>query len=188
MKFTIIASGTHSIDWPIIELVVNGQSCGTAEVQTHCEVDFDINLDRDQNTIELVYVNKQQYHTVFENDRIVSDQSLELKKVRVDDILLDNWFLTQGHYHPAYFAGFLEQFPGADKKLKSQLIWHFPGTFVFETVPNKEKFWHWYRDQRRYVHIKTYADKDGYREENYIGSFDPLDDLVNDIKGIINVQ
>lgn len=187
MKFTVIAKGTYSVEWPKIELCVNGVSCGTAEINSQAEIDFDIALSQASNTIQIVYVNKKEYHTVFENGQIVSDQSLEIQNIRMDDILLDSWFLTQGHYYPDYFQGFLEQCPDADKKLKSQLIWHFPGVFEFDPVPNESQFWFWYRDQRRYIHVKQYSDKDGYREENYIGSFDPLTDLVNDITRLIDV-
>lgn len=187
MKFTVIAKAQFSVEWPRIEVTVNGNICGTAEIQDVAEIDFDIDLNQAYNTIAIRYINKQQHHTVFENGAIVQDQTLELQQVRLNDILLDNWFLTQGHYYPNYFEGFLQQCPDAERKLRSQLIWHFPGEFVFESVPSEDKFWFWYRDQRRYIHVKQYSDKEGYREENYIGSFDPLTDLMNDIRKIIDV-
>lgn len=187
MKFTVIASGKYSIEWPIIELIVNGKSCGTAEITEYTVADFDIELLQEKNVIEILYTNKKEHHTVVNDSCITSDQSLEIQKIRINDILLDNWFLTQGYYYPDYFAGFLERYPLADKKLKSQLVWHFPGKFIFETVPKESNFWFWYRNQRRYIHIKKYSEKDGYREENYIGSFDPLTDLINEIKRLINV-
>lgn len=186
MKFTVIVKGTYSVEWPQIQLIVNGQVCGEAEIQEHTEVDFDIEFNESCNQIEIAWTNKQQHHTVFEHGRIIQDQTLELCQVRLDDILLDNWFLTQGYYYPDYFEGFLQQVPDAPRQLASQLIWHFPGRFQFEPVPNQQQFWFWYRDQRRYVHIKTHNNKSQYREEQYIGSFDPLTDLVQGIERIIN--
>lgn len=188
MKFTVIAKGTHSVEWPRIEVFVNGKSVGEREVQESSELNFDIDLDQEQNYIRMHYSNKQQHHTVVENGSIVSDQSVELLQVRLDDILLDTWFLTEAHYAPDYFEGFKLQNASAPDQLKSQLIWHFPGNFVFPAVPSESKFWFWYRDQRRFIHIKTYSDKDGYREENYIGSLDPLTDLIQEIKNVINIQ
>lgn len=187
MKFTVIAQGTHSIEWPKIQLLVNGQNCGQHEIHNQSEVDFDINLDQPMNIIEIAYINKQQNHTVFDQGQIVQDQLLEICQVRLDNILLDHWFLTQGHYYPHYFEGFLQQCPDANRKIRSQLIWHFPGRFVFESVPSAKDFWLWYRDQRRYIHIRKYSNKAQYREEGYIGSFDPLIDLISDIERLIDV-
>ena len=188
MKLTVIAQGTYSIAWPVIEVFVNDCSVGSAKVQELSELDFDIVLDQEQNYIRIHYTNKEEHHTVVDNDEIVSDQSVELLQVRLDDILLDTWFLTETHYVPDYFAGFRLSNPLAPKQLKSQLIWHFPGTLMLPPVPGKDKFWFWYRDQRRFIHIKQYSDKDGYREENYIGSLDPLTDLIKEIKNVLDIQ
>ena len=187
MKLTVIARGTHSVEWPIIQVWVNDCLCGQGVVKEYSEFDFDVNLDQEHNYIRIAYANKQEHHTVVENNTIVSDQSLELLQVRLDDILLDSWFLTEGHYEPDYFEGFKLANASAPTALKSQLIWHFPGNFVLPAVPHKSKFWFWYRDQRRFIHIKKYSDKDGYREENYIGSLDPLADLIQEIKNVINL-
>ena len=188
MKLTVIAQGTHSIEWPIIEVVVNDCSVGSYKVQELSELNFDLALDQEQNYICIHYTNKEEHHTVVDNGKIVSDQSVKLLQVRLDDILLDTWFLTEAHYEPDYFAGFQLSNPSAPTQLKSQLIWHFPGTFVLPMVPAQDKFWFWYRDQRRFIHSKQYSDKDGYREENYIGSLDPLTDLIQEIKNVLDIQ
>jgi hypothetical protein len=188
MKLTVIAQGTHSVEWPQLEVVVNNVSAGIQEIQTHSEIDFDIDLSQEQNHIEIRYVNKKEHHTVVENGEIISDQSVELIQLRLNDILLDDWFITTGHYSPNYFEGFKTLNPNAPDTLKSQMIWHFPGSFIFVPVPNKNNFWFWYRDQRRYIHVKQYNNKDQYREENYVGSLDPLEDLIKEIKHVINIQ
>lgn len=188
MKLTVIAQGTHSIEWPVIEVFVNDRSVGSAEVQELSELDFDISLDQEQNYIRIHYTNKEEHHTVVNNGEIVSDQSVEVLQVRLDDILLDTWFLTEAHYKPDYFTGFQLSNPLAPQQLKSQLIWHFPGTLVLPAVPDEDKFWFWYRDQRRFIHVKHHSDKDGYREENYSGSLDPLTDLIQEIKNVLDIQ
>jgi hypothetical protein len=95
--------------------------------------------------------------------------------------------MTEGHYYPEYFEGFKKQFPTAPKKIKSQLIWHFPGNFELPILPHKDKFWYWYRNQRRYVYVEMQEGKADHRDETYIGSLDNHQDLINEIKKIINV-
>ena len=58
MKFTIIAKGTHSVEWPVIEVFVNGKSVGATEVKELGEINFDIALDQEQNNIRIHYSNK----------------------------------------------------------------------------------------------------------------------------------
>jgi hypothetical protein len=188
MKLTVIAKGTYSVKWPVIEIFVNDQHAGSAEVQDLSELDFDITLDQEQNYIRIHYSNKEEHHTVIDRGKIISDQSVELLQIRLDDILLATWVLTEAHYEPEYFAGFRLSNPEAPVQLKSQLIWHFPGNFILPAVPEQSKFWFWYRDQRRFIHIKQYSDKDGYREENYIGSLDPLTDLIQEIENVLDIQ
>lgn len=186
MKLTIIANGKHSIEWPHLEVLINNRSLGTKEVQGLCELDFDLAFDHQENIIKLKYTNKQEHHTQLKNGEIIQDQELEILKIRLDDMLLDSWVLTEGWFYPNYFAGFKKLAPDAPKKLKSQLIWHFPGEFVLPNLVG-DNFWFWYRDQRRHKHSKKHFDKDGHRDERYIGSLDPLSDLVAEIKDILNV-
>jgi hypothetical protein len=186
MKFTIIAKGTHSIEWPKFELYVNAKCQGSSEVIDICELDFDIDLGREQNFIEICYSNKSQHHTVLQDGQVIQDQCLELLQVRIDDILCNSWVLTEGYYHPRYFTGFLESFPDAPTRSKSQLIWHFPGTFRFPPFPRSDQFWHWYCQQRREVHIQSFQGKNQHRMLNYRGELDPCQDLIEDIQKIID--
>ena len=187
MKLTIIAKGTHSVEWPEVELWVNNRLCGKGTVEEHTELDFEFELDRKENFISIHYINKQEHHTVHHNNVIISDQSLTLIGIRFDDILLNNWIITEGYYYPDYFEGFKKQVSDAPKKLHSQLIWHFPGKFELPILPHKNNFWHWYRDQRRYIHTETHKGKDDYRDEAYICSLTNHQDLINQIKKLINV-
>jgi hypothetical protein len=187
MKLTIIAEGVHSIDWPEISISVNNQVVGTGVVNEYSELDFEFELNQVENQVCIHYINKKEHHTVQHNNVIISDQSLTLTGIRVNDILLNNWIITEGYYYPDYFEGFKEQVPDAPKKLHSQLIWHFPGKFALPVLPHKNNFWHWYRNQRRHVHAETHKGKDDYRDEAYIGSLNNHQDLINQIKKLINV-
>jgi len=190
MKFTVIAKGTKSTHWPKLRVLVNGKLSGEFEVADRCEYDCEIALvDNKNNFIELDYYSKDESHTIVEDGKIVSDQYLELEAVRLDDILLDSWFVTEGHYCPRYFEGFKSQFPDAPTTIKSQLVWHFPGSFQFAPVPAESEFWFWYRDQRKQVHSARFASaKDQARDEAYVGSLDLHKDLIEEIKRLIDVQ
>jgi hypothetical protein len=174
--------------WPAVRVYVNNRLVVDQTIDQNNTCTFDADLSQSQNQLRVHYYNKCETHTVANANRVVeSDQYLEITKIHVNDILLGSWMLTEGHYCPDYFAGFLEQVPGAPKKLKSQLIWHFPGNFYFADLPNKENFWFWYRDQRRYVHAQAHNGKDDYRDEAYVGSLESHQDLINEIKKLIDV-
>jgi hypothetical protein len=188
MKLTVIARGEFSVEWPILEVVVNNIVVGRHTVKDISEADFDISLEHDVNNVCINYVNKQQHHTQINKNTVVADQSLELIGLRLDDIKLQSWITTQGHYKPRYFEGFLQQNPNAQTLLQSQLIWHFPGSFVLPPWPHKDRFWEWYRQQRRFVHASQFTGAAAIRDEGYIGSLDKHQDLVLDIKKILKID
>lgn len=184
---TIIANGSYSEDWPKIEVFENNISCGVAKIQESTEVDFPIQLNNNQNIIRIAYTNKTETSTKVKNGVIVSDQFLEIKDIRLSNILLDKWILTESDYYPRYFSGFLADNPTAKEKLRSQLIWHFPGNFIMQPLPSKENFWDWYYHQQRCVYVKEYYGKDKIRNDEYTGSVDPLLSLMNEVRALINV-
>ena len=187
MRFTLTFKPCYSIEWPAVRVYVNDLLVADKVLDTP-ECTFDAVLSQTKNQLRINYYNKNESHTVVDAaGNIVSDQFLELCKIYIDDILLGSWMLTEGHYKPEYFQGFLLRFPEAAVQLKSQLIWHFPGNFYFPELPDQEQFWWWYRDQRRYVHVRTHQGKDDYRDEAYVGSLDSCQDLINEIKRLINV-
>lgn len=185
--FTVIAAGSYSEDWPKIEVFENDRSCGVAQIQDLSEVNFPIKLENEQNIIRIAYTNKTESSTKVRDGVIISDQFLEIKNIRINDILLDQWILTESDYYPKYFTGFLEHNPFAETKLRSQLIWHFPGNFIIQPLPNKKIFWDWYFYQRRYVYVNHYHGKDKIRNDEYAGSVEPLTELLNEIRELINV-
>lgn len=188
LTFTLTFRPVFSVSWPAVKIFVNNSLIHEQTVDENCTCSFVANLNQTQNQISVNYYNKIQENTVIDSQgNIESDQSLEIKSVHVNDILLGSWFLTEGHYQPRYFEGFLQQNPGAPAKLKSQLIWHFPGTFALPELPNHEKFWWWYRDQRRYVFVSQTRATDRVKEEAYLGSLESHQSLIDEIKKIINV-
>jgi len=188
LTFTLAFSPTFSVEWPAVQVYVNDLLVVDQTIDQNNTCSFTADLSQEQNQLRVQYYNKSPAHTIINTaGSIESDQFLELTKVYVNDILLGSWMLTEGYYAPEYFEGFLAQFPNAPDRLKSQLIWHFPGNFYFPSLPKNDKFWWWYRDQRRYVHAKTYQDKDDYRDEAYIGSLESHQTLIDEIKKIINV-
>lgn len=186
MKFTVIATGIHSVEWPEIAVWVNDVCHGRSSVQDLSELHFDISLSNGQNHVCIEYVNKQEHHTRMQDGSVVADQVLTLHKLRIDDILCDTWLLTDGHYEPRYFSGFLAACPMAPNHLPSQLIWHFPGKFVLPVLPREDAFWEWYRDQR-YAHMQQYHGKDHHRQEKYLGSREMHQDLISQIRQLIDV-
>ena len=188
LTFTLMFCPTFSVEWPAIRVYLNDQLLVDQPIDQNNTCSFVAELSQDQNQLRLHYYNKSEAHTIINSaGAIESDQFLELTKIYVNDILLGSWLLTEGYYFPDYFKGFLLQVPDAPSQLKSQLIWHFPGIFCFPSLPNNEKFWWWYRNQRRYVHTKTHQGKDDYRDEAYVGSLESHQELIDEIKKIINV-
>ena len=70
-----------------------------------------------------------------------------------------------------------------DAKLKSQLIWHFPGVFSFPIFP--KNFWDWYYEQKQSKEVIKFLDKDPERITKFRGSLDPCTELVQKIKELI---
>lgn len=177
----------YSDDWPEIQVFENDNLCGTAKIQGHSQVDFQLQLNKNSNIIRIDYTNKTESSTKVNDGAVVSDQYLEIKNIRLNNILLDKWILTESDYYPNYFLGFLNANPHAEKKLHSQLIWHFPGSFVVQPLPNKDVFWEWYYHQRRNVYVDFLDGKDQQRNEQYAGSTELYAELIQEIKDIINV-
>lgn len=188
MKLTIIGSGNFSRDWPEISVVVNNRTIDTFTIKDYSEVHCEVDLSNNSNQIEFHYINKTEDHTEVVNNIVINDQFVEIKKIRFDDILCESWMLTEGYYLPTYFDGFLNKFPNSPEKLKSQLIWHFPGKFLLPILPNENNIWEWYSKQRYIFHKQNFNEKSKMRDEGYVGTSKLHHDLLNEIKDIINAK
>jgi hypothetical protein len=186
MKFNIEFFAEAGNCWPEISVSINDVHVKNFVInQKCCVIEFYSDLNSVKNTLELYYFNKTQDETIISTTgEITKDQSLRLNRIWVDDVLMQTWFLTDGQYVPEYFDGFLSQFPNSPKILKSQLNWHFPGKY---NINFSNPFWPWYSNNRKHHSKKINVDKDQERWENYSGSFNSHQDLVNEIYNLINV-
>lgn len=172
-------------EWPMIAIYVNDRHLGEYKIVGTSLIDVVVpqHALTGRNYLQIKYINKTQQHTAVKDGVIVEDQSIELHRCWVDDILCEPWFLTEGHWYPRYFPGFLESFPDVDIKIKSQLIWHFPGDYE---IFFPENFWHWYCFERRKYAPKANTDKDTERWENYSGNFERHRDVINEIRKLLD--
>tara|TARA_A100001515_G_C4479915_1_gene179714 strand:- start:5 stop:571 length:567 start_codon:yes stop_codon:yes gene_type:complete len=187
IEFEFTYKATCSLDWPKLNLLHNDTfiekiECNKDKFTWHIE-------PQDKNVLKLDWVNKTEQHTIMQNGKITQDQTFELLNIRVDGIQIENWFMTEGVYSPRYFKGFLQQHKDARKnqplssEIKSQLIWHFPGTFTFMEFEND--FWDWYFRVKQDKEVIKFLDKDPDRIHKFRGSLDPCEDVVAKIKELI---
>ena len=187
VKFEITYRSTFSIDWPKLYIVQNNKIIDK-QVCDGNKFSFDLKPE-ENNLLELNWYNKTERHTVVDKDVITQDQTFALLNIRVDNIQIENWFMTEGIYHPRYFKGFIRQQQEKrinaplEKKIKSQLIWHFPGTFTFLEFP--KNFWDWYFNLKQDKEVIKFLEKDPDRIHKFRGSLDPCEDLVKKIKQLI---
>ena len=135
------------------------------------------------------WYNKKQRHTKATEGKIIQDQTFNMGLLRVDGILLENWFFTDGYYEPQYFKGYVEAHKQSrtntplETRLPSQNIWHFPGVYYFKEW--KGDFWNWYYDTKIGKEVVKFTDKDPERIAKYRGTLDPCTDLVAKLKELI---
>jgi hypothetical protein len=185
LKISLCFDGHATVEPPMIKIYHNQNLILDCVVENQNQwVDFEISLES-VNQLTLDFYNKKPEHTIVDGQgKITQDLWLELNQIRFDDILLQSWFLNDGWYEPRYFKDFLENFPNQPEKLPSQRIWHFPGKY---TINFSNPFWPWYSNNRKHYSKKINVDKDQERWENYSGSFDSHQDLINEIYNLINV-
>lgn len=187
VNFEINYKATYCVEWPKIKVIHNGREIMDVDCNNN-SFSFDIDQQQ-QNKLELFWYNKTQRHTQSSNGKIIKDQIFELGIVRVDGILIEDWFTTDGYYKPNYFKGYLEQhknnrtnFP-LEEKLPSQNIWHFPGTYYFKEWTGN--WWDWYYETKIPKEVVKFTDKDPERIAKYRGTLDPCTDLVDKLKELI---
>jgi hypothetical protein len=183
LKFEITYKSSFCVQWPRIQALHNG----VIKKDILCDQSkflFEIE-PQDNNNLTLQWVNKSEKHTKTYGGKIVQDQTFELLNIRIDGMQIEEWFWTDTYYTPRYFHGFLKQYKEQRRnehlaeKIKSQLVWHFPGTFTFTPFPLD--FWGWYFKLKQDKEVIKFLDKDPDRVHKFRGSLDPCFDLVNDI-------
>lgn len=185
MKLTLYCTPHFCGQWPVIKVILNNKEINTFQV-TEENPNITVNLKlEEQNNLKINYFNKKEKHTAYKDGAILQDQYLSLDCIRIDDILVETWLLTEGYYEPDYFPGYLKSTHNQklDTKLKSQLIWHFPGTFSFPTFT--KNFWDWYYVNKIQKEVVKFTDKDPERIFKYRGSLDPCTEIVKKLKELI---
>lgn len=125
MKFTIIAQGEYSDEWPEIEVWVNDICQGRACIEGNSELDFDIGLTRAQNVLRLEYTNKQEHHTKTADGAVIADQVLTLQQIRIDDTLSHGTKTV--HWQDSFFARYRDRMNLHKRCLEDILadpLWH----------------------------------------------------------------
>lgn len=187
LKFTCDFNSTFSVEWPKIKIIHNDKTindivCDSPQITFYIE-------PKKTNNVQIYYYNKRQNHTIIEDGKIKQDQSLELANIRVDDILLEKWFINDGHYRPFYFPKYIQQL--RDKRinqsppeiLPSQRIWHFPGKFQLPVFG--DDFFDWYFASYRDKEIDLGSHVDPNREMKFRGSLDPCTELADSLRKYI---
>ena len=109
-----------------------------------------IKIHNCQHKLEFFNTNKNDYDTIVENGKIIRDQSVKLKRIWVDDILLNfNYILPYVKYAPDYKESFLNycmqnSIPIDYTPYPFELFHNGSWVFTFE-----EPFWEWYNQVRQ---------------------------------------
>jgi hypothetical protein len=187
LKFEVTYRSSFCVEWP--RLIIENNTKAISDI-TCDSTKFIFKLPvEDTNTLRFKWVNKTEKHTKVQNGLIMQDQVFEMTNIRVDDIQIESWFWTNGWYEPNYFTGFIRDHQNQrknvpiPKKLKSQLIWHFPGVFTFPDFPLD--FWDWYFIQKQGNEQIKFLDKDPERINKFRGSLDPCLDVVQKLRQYI---
>lgn len=187
VNFEINYTSTHCVEWPNLIISHNGKQIANIICDKN-QLSFSV-PQSEKNLLEINWCNKTERHTKVKNGDIVEDQTFKVGIIRVDGILIEDWFFTDGYYAPNYFESFIQMhknnrtnFPLEDK-LFSQKIWHFPGTYYFKKWEGN--FWDWYYNTKIGKEVVKFTDKDPERIAKYRGTLDPCTDLVAKLKELI---
>lgn len=185
LKISLCFNGHETIEPPKIKIYHNSIMLVDASIIGQNQwIDFEIE-PVSVNRLTIDFYNKRPDHTLTDaQGNIIKDLWLEITQARVDDILVQSWFLNDGWYEPRYFEDFAKNNPNLPTTLPSQRIWHFPGIYYSGQFP--DAFWVWYHHQRNNRISLDNMDKDLHRWEKFVGSTEKYTDIVVQIKELIN--
>lgn len=142
-------------------------------------------LIRDSGSLVLDFFNKKESDTITDsNGNIIKDTEFRITNIWVNNIKLESWFLTNAVYKPRYFSGFLKNNPNSEKEIQSPYQFNFPGIIEWSW---KTPFWDWYFLEKNNNEIIKFLDKDQDRVWKFRGSLDPCDDLIGNIKKLLDI-
>ena len=142
-----------------------------------CKINF---ICESKFGFDIVWKNKTGTDTICnDNGDIIADKNFKIKKVWIDGILAEPWFITDCIYYPQYFRK-LHNFP---TEIKSPYVISFPGLIKFRWEGD---FWQWYKQKRlSYARIEN-LELDPDRVWKFAGSYDMYPDLVGEFESLIN--
>ena len=187
LEFQVTYKPTFCSEWPKIRVLNNDKVIDDLV----CDGDhFTFKLiPEPKNNLKLHWYNKKESHTECIDGKIVADQTFEFTNLRIDNIQVESWMMTDGCYYPAYFKGFIDSHQRSrvntslPEKLDSQLIWHFPGVFEFATFT--DPFWDWYFDVKQEREVIKFLEKDPDKTHKFRGSLDLCEDITSKIKELL---
>ena len=183
MRFSFEFIPQCGVNWPQVSIALGNSHYSPITVDGTDLVHCDFESNSNKNCLQITY-HKTEQETVLENGQIIKDQTIQLNRIWVDDVLMEPWLITEGCYYPQYFQGILDKFPDWPGQLPSQTIWHFPGLYK---INFELPFWPWYSSQRKKFSQSNHIDKDNERWENWSGSDNSYQDIVQKIYQLLNV-
>jgi hypothetical protein len=183
MRFSFEFIPQCGVNWPQVSIALGNSHYSPITVDGTDLVHCDFESNSNKNCLQITY-HKTEQETVLENGQIIKDQTIQLNRIWVDDVLMEPWLITEGCYYPQYFQGILDKFPDWPGQLPSQTIWHFPGLYK---INFELPFWPWYSSQRKKFSQSNHIDKDNERWENWSGSDNSHQDIVQKIYQLLNV-
>jgi hypothetical protein len=137
------------------------------------------------SNLQFKNINKKETDTIVENDQIVRDQIVRLKKIWVEDILLDSaLMLSHCEFIPDYHNGYLDYCKKnqitVEQKISTYDL-YFNGLF---TLNFKLPFWNWYALIKKQRNQKYFTSG---QIELYIGNqSDKHKELLQRLKNLLN--
>ena len=146
-------------------------SNGIATIEFNCN---------NKNGFTILWKNKTGSDTICDNNgNIIADKNFKIRRVWIDGILAETWFITDCIYYPQYFR----QEHNWPTEIKSPYVISFPGSIVFAWEGD---FWTWYKTKRlSYATIEN-LELDPDRVWKFVGSYDMFPELVDEFEQLLN--
>lgn len=141
--------------------------------------------EQDTDNLVIDFFSKQETDTLTDPDgNILADTEFRLITIWCDGIRLENWFINSAVYLPRYFPGYLSRFPHAPLSIESPYQFNFPGTIEWHW---SGEFWQWYFHEKNNREVINFLDKDPDRVWKFRGNMDDCVELVDKIKGLMDL-
>jgi hypothetical protein len=149
VKFDIEFEFCYGASWPIIEFVDLDVSCQEKLSANETVKYVNYEFVTSNPTVMFKNINKTDNDTIIVNGEIVQDQVVKIKKIFVDDILINleliNHSMTFVPNYPQGYFDYCNQHNIVPDLVTHDTNLHFNGSWIFEFVL---PFWKWYAESR----------------------------------------